>query len=100
MLRSSLIAAAAALTVATPAFAGMFTAETVEPIDEKRRIVSERSVWDCNETTCVAKLQRTKATVSSCKKFVKKAGAVKSYKSDKSALTEDQIAECNTKAKK
>lgn len=99
MLRS-IVAAAAFAAIAAPAFASnSYTFETVNPVSEKR-IIAESVVWSCEGTKCTAELDRKKPTVRICKKIVKEVGEVTALRNTSSELTAEEIAECNTAAKK
>ncbi len=99
MLRSALTAAAF-MAVAAPAFASnSYTFETVNPVSDKR-IVAESVVWSCENTTCVAELDRKKPTVRICKKIVKEVGELTALRNSKTQLSAEEIAECNLSAKK
>jgi len=99
MLRSALTAAAFTL-VAAPAFASnSYTFETVNPVSDKR-IVAESVVWSCEDSTCIAELDRKKPTVRICKKIVKEVGELTALRNTSSELTAEEIAECNLSAKK
>ena len=99
MLRSALTAAAF-MAVAAPAFASnSYTFETVNPVSDKR-IVAESVVWSCENTTCVAELDRKKPTVRICKKIVKEVGEISALRNSKTELSAEEIAECNLSAKK
>ncbi|MFN7163558.1 MAG: CC_3452 family protein [Hyphomonas sp.] len=99
MLRS-ILATAAFAAIAAPAFASnSYTFETVNPVSQKR-IVAESVVWSCEGTTCRAELDRKAPTVRICKKIAKEVGEVSALRNTKSELTAEQLAECNTAAKK
>lgn len=99
MLRSTLVTAAIA-AFAAPALAGTFTAETVSPVAKGETIIAEKAIWNCNGTSCVADLKRKTVTVRTCKKVAKEVGELKSFKNGKSALTAEEIADCNKSAKR
>ena len=99
MLRS-IVAAAAFAAIAAPAFASnSYTFETVNPVSSKR-IVAESVVWSCEGTKCSAELDRKAPTVRICKKIAKQVGELTALRNTKSELTADELAECNTAAKK
>ena len=99
MLRS-IAAAAAFAAIAAPAFASnSYTFETVNPVSSKR-IVAESVVWSCEGTKCSAELDRKAPTVRICKKIAKQVGELTALRNTKSELTADELAECNTAAKK
>ncbi len=99
MLRSA-FAAAALLGLAGPAFASnQFTFETVNPVSE-RRIIAESVVWTCEGTVCKGELDRKAPTVRICKKFAKEAGEVKDFRNTKTQLSAEEIAACNTAARR
>jgi hypothetical protein len=99
MLRS-IVAAAAFAAIAAPAFASnSYTFETVNPVSSKR-IVAESVVWSCEGTKCSAELDRKAPTVRICKKIAKQVGELTALRNTKSELTAEELAECNTAAKK
>lgn len=99
MLRS-VLAAAAFAAIAAPAFASnSYTFETANPVSSKR-IVAESVVWSCEGTKCSAELDRKAPTVRICKKIAKQVGELTALRNTKSELTADELAECNTAAKK
>lgn len=99
MLRS-VLAAAAFAAIAAPAFASnSYTFETATPVSDKR-IVAESVVWSCEGTKCSAELDRKAPTVRICKKIAKQVGELTALRNTKSELTAEQLAECNTAAKK
>jgi hypothetical protein len=99
MLRS-IAAAAAFAAIAAPAFASnSYTFETVNPVSSKR-IVAESVVWSCEGTKCSAELDRKAPTVRICKKIAKQVGELTALRNTKSELTAEELAECNTAAKK
>lgn len=99
MLRS-VLAAAAFAAIAAPAFASnSYTFETATPVSAKR-IVAESVVWSCEGTKCSAELDRKAPTVRICKKIAKQVGELTALRNTKSELTAEQLAECNTAAKK
>ena len=99
MLRS-VLAAAAFAAIAAPAFASnSYTFETANPVSSKR-IVAESGVWSCEGTQCSAELDRKAPTVRICKKIAKQVGELTALRNTKSELTADELAECNTAAKK
>ena len=99
MLRS-VLAAAAFAAIAAPAFASnSYTFETAAPVSAKR-IVAESVVWSCEGTKCSAELDRKAPTVRICKKIAKQVGELTALRNTKSELTAEQLAECNTAAKK
>lgn len=99
MLRS-VLAAAAFAALAAPAFASSsYTFETANPVSTKR-VVAESVVWTCEGTKCSAELDRKAPTVRICKKIAKEVGELTSLRNTKSELTAEQLAECNTAAKK
>ncbi|HAY07072.1 MAG TPA: hypothetical protein PKV67_12415 [Hyphomonas sp.] len=99
MLRS-IVAAAAFAAIAAPAFASnSYTFETANPVSSKR-VVAESVVWSCEGTKCSAELDRKAPTVRICKKIAKQVGELTALRNTKSELTADELAECNTAAKK
>ncbi len=98
MLRSA-IAALAFSGLAAPAFAATFTFETVNPVSEKR-LIAESVVWTCEGTVCRGDLDRKAPSVRICKKIAKEAGEIASLRNAKAELTAEELAACNTAAKK
>ncbi len=97
MLRSA-IAALALAGVALPAFA-TYTFETATPVAEKR-VIAESVVWSCDGTVCTGDLKRKAPTVRVCKKIAKEVGQVTALRNANGELTAEELAECNTAAKK
>ncbi|MFN4023718.1 MAG: CC_3452 family protein [Hyphomonas sp.] len=97
MLRSA-IAAMAFAGLALPAFAS-YTFETVEPVS-KKRVIAESVVWTCEDTVCTGDLKRKAPTVRVCKKIAKEVGTVSAFRNTASELSAEELAECNTAAKK
>ena len=100
MLRN-IISASAAVFLAAPAIAGTaFTATLANPIDNRTDFVANKAVWICEDTTCNAELRRKSPTVRACKEVAKEIGELASYESERGSLSEAELAECNTRAKK
>lgn len=97
MLRSA-IAALAFAGLALPAFAS-YTFETAQPVSQKR-VIAESVVWTCDGTVCTGDLKRKAPTVRVCKKIAKEVGAVTAFRNAAAELTAEELAECNTAAKK
>lgn len=97
MLRS-VIAAAAFAGLALPAFAS-YTFETAEPVS-KKRVIAESVVWTCDDTVCTGDLKRKAPSVRVCKKIAKEVGTVTAFRNSAAELSAEDLAECNTAAKK
>lgn len=98
MLRSA-IATLFMAGFALPALASnAYTFETAEPVN-KRRVVAESVVWTCEGTVCTGELRRREPTVRICRKIAREVGVVTALRNTASALTEEQLAECNTSAR-
>lgn len=97
MLRS-VIAAAAFAGFALPAFAS-YTFETAEPVS-KKRVIAESVVWTCDDTVCTGDLKRKAPSVRVCKKIAKEVGTVTAFRNSAAELSAEDLAECNTAAKK
>lgn len=99
MIRSSLLGAAA-LFVAAPALAGtLFTADLAEPVAERTTFIANSAVWTCEDTSCVAELDRRTPTVRSCKKVAEEIGVLASFASERGELGAEDLAKCNEAAK-
>jgi len=99
MLRSTL-ALASVFIFAGPALASTFTVETAAPISKYVRIIAEKAVWSCENTPCVAELDRKKVSVRSCKKIANRVGEITAFKNAVSALSAEEITTCNESAKR
>ena len=100
MLRSSLIAAAA-LAFAAPALAATtFTATLETPVAEKEQVVANKALWTCEGETCSAELRRKSVTVRACKRLAKEIGTLASFSNGEDQLNDEDLADCNTVAKK
>ncbi|WP_143435223.1 CC_3452 family protein [Henriciella aquimarina] len=94
-----LMAAAAVFTL--PALAGTnFTAKLAQPQDSSERIIAAKALWDCNQDTCVAELNRRTVTVRTCKKVASEVGELAGFSNDKESLSAEDLAECNKSAKR
>lgn len=99
MLRSALAALAIA-GIALPASASStYTFETSTPVADKR-VIAESVVWSCEGTVCTAQLDRKKPTVRICRKIAKEVGEITALRNASSALTAEELAECNASAGK
>jgi len=97
MLRSTLAALFLA-GIALPAFAS-YTFETAEPVS-KKRVIAESVVWTCEDTVCTGDLKRKAPTVRVCKKIAKEVGPVTAFRNTVAELSAEDLAECNTAARK
>lgn len=89
-----------AIGFAGTAFAGTtFNAKLETPMTKAEKVVAAKVLWNCSDDTCVAKLKRNTVNVRTCKKVVKEVGKVAEFSNDNGALTETELAECNTAAK-
>ncbi len=96
-----LTASGIAIMMAMPAFAGTsFTAKLAEPVAETTDFVANKAIWVCQGETCLAELSRKAPTVRSCKQVASEIGQLAAFVSEKGALTEAELAECNKAAKK
>ncbi len=90
----------AAVAVALPALAGTsFTAKLTTPLDTSDRVIAAKALWDCNQDTCVAELDRRSVTVRTCKKIASEVGELAAFSTAKESLSEEDLAKCNEAAK-
>jgi hypothetical protein len=93
------LAALALATFAAPALAADgYSAKLVTPVAaEKRDIVADMLNWTCVGDTCTTSGERS-LTLRGCKDLVKAVGPVSTYASDRKALADDKLAQCNASA--
>jgi len=90
----------AALGFTASAFASTtFTATLETPLSKAEKVVAAKVLWSCAGETCTADLSRKSANISTCKKVVKKIGKVVEFASSNGALSEADLATCNSVAK-
>jgi hypothetical protein len=95
--RSILVAAALFAGLASPAYArgDVFTIKLEAPVAEQTRVITQNTIWTCEEDTCLARPSHA-ATVRACRQFVRELGArVTAYGPEGEELTQDEIARCN-----
>lgn len=93
------LAALALSTFAVPAFAAdAYSARLVSPVAaEKRDIVADMLNWTCAGEACTSIGERP-LTLRGCKDLVKVVGPVSSYASNRKALSDEKLAQCNASA--
>lgn len=95
-LAAAFMSAGVASATATP-----FQAKLETPMPKRERVIADSTVWICESDTCVAsKETRTKPSVKACKRLAKETGVLTSYSANGEALSEADLAACNTAAKK
>ncbi len=96
----ALLSSVAALGFAGSAFAGtLFTVTLETPRDKAEMIVAAKVLWSCSGNTCTAELARKTVNIRTCKKVAKKIGRIAEFSNAKGALSETDLAACNTSAK-
>ena len=101
MIRT-LIAATFAIGFAGTAMAGpatSFTAKLETPMQKAEKVVAAKVLWSCAADTCIAKVDRKKVNVSTCKKVVREVGAVTEFSNKNGALSAEDLSKCNAAAK-
>ena len=98
MLLTTLISAT--LAVAQPA-PTLDAAATLAAPGEARRIVLDGRSWSCGpDGACVARgAGASQPALRECRRFVVRFGAVTRYERGGAALTEAELAQCNTAAR-
>ena len=99
MIRTVLMSIAA-LGFVGSAFAGTaFTATLETPFEKVEKIVAAKVLWSCDGKTCTAELSRKTVNIRTCKKVVKEIGKVLEFSNANGALSEADLATCNSVAK-
>lgn len=96
MTRIAAIIAAATL-VAAPAFAGTYSAKPVAA-PSTAKIIGKDISWACAGGTCRGSTEASRPVVL-CQDLAKHAGRIESFIADGQALSDEQLAKCNTAAK-
>jgi len=101
MIRT-LLATTLAIGFAGTAMAGpstSFTAKLETPMQNAEKVVAAKVLWNCAADTCVAKIDRKKVNVSTCRKVVKEVGKLAEFSNDNGALSAEDLSKCNAAAK-
>ena len=99
MIRTALISIAALGFTATAFASTTFTATLETPLSKAEKVVAAKVLWSCDGATCTADLSRNSVNISTCKKVVKKIGKVVEFSNTNGALSEADLATCNSVAK-
>lgn len=96
-LRTLALAATFALTAAPAlAAAGSVSATLQAPVSSKTKVVAGGAVFNCVDTTCVAKAPSSRTfSAATCKQLVKEVGAVTAFGHGERQLKADVLARCN-----
>ena len=95
MSRIALFAAAALL--ASPAIAGSYSAKPVTAPAAKK-IIGKDIGWVCGAGTCVGNTETSRPLLI-CQDLAKRAGRLESFSANGQALSDEQLAKCNSSAK-
>ena len=98
MLLMTLISATLAVAQPAPAFEA---AATLASPGEARRLMLDGRAWSCGpDGACVARGPgASQPVLRECRRFVARFGPVTRYERDGVALTEAELANCNTAAR-
>lgn len=96
MTRAAAFIAAATL-LATPAFAGTYSAKPVTA-PATAKIVGKDISWSCAGGTCRGSTEASRPVIL-CQDLAKHAGRIESFIADGQALSDDQLAKCNSAAR-
>ena len=88
---------AAATLVATPAFAGTYSAKPVAA-PEAQKIIGKDISWACSANGCTGSTDASRPLVL-CQDLAKRAGRLESFAADGKALSSEQLDKCNAAAK-
>lgn len=95
MTRIAAFIAAAAL--ASPAFAGTYSAKPVAA-PATAKIIGKDISWNCTAGACRGSTEASRPLVL-CQDLAKHAGRIESFIADGKALSDEQLAKCNSAAK-
>jgi len=92
--------AAAAVALASPAFADSWTAEPVQPA-KMSGFVASSLIWNCDGAACRAVSETMDADeLSECRGLAREVGPLSSFTGHKDAFAADRLAKCNQSARK
>ncbi len=87
----------AAFMIATPAFAGSYSA-TPTNAPEPGKIIGKDISWACADGTCRGSTEASRPLVL-CQDLAKRAGELQSFVADGRELSNDELAKCNRAAR-
>ena len=96
MTRAAALIAAATL-LATPAFAGTYSAKPVAA-PTAAKIIGKDISWTCGANGCSGSTDASRPVVL-CQDLAKRAGRIESFVADGAALSAEQLDKCNSAAK-
>jgi hypothetical protein len=103
MIRSTLAAAAALLTLALAGQAAaqtQVTAKLEQSVAERTRLVAGSAVFWCEGEACVATVSNSRTFIpSTCKDIASRFGPVTAFESGSKAFDADRLDTCNASAK-
>ncbi|MCF6328869.1 MAG: hypothetical protein L3J02_03605 [Henriciella sp.] len=99
MIRTIIISIATLGFTASAFASTTFTATLETPLSKAEKVVAAKVLWSCDGATCTANLSRKSVNISTCKKVVKKIGKVVEFSNTNDALSEADLATCNSVAK-
>ncbi|MCC7267572.1 MAG: hypothetical protein IT546_09575 [Caulobacteraceae bacterium] len=97
-MKFSIAAAAAAFSLACAggALAAEVTVKLVTPVSGPTKVIAGGAVFNCVDTTCVAKTPTARTISSSaCKELTKEVGAISTFGDVRKQLDGDKLARCN-----
>ena len=96
MNRMAVLFVATAL-FAAPAVAGTYSAKPIS-VPASAKIIGKDISWTCTADGCRGTTEASRPLVL-CQDLAKHAGRIESFVADGKALTEEQLAKCNSAAK-
>lgn len=87
----------AAAALAAPAFAGTYSAKPVAA-PATAKIIGKDISWNCAAGACRGSTEASRPLVL-CQDLAKRAGRIESFVADGKALSDEQLAKCNSAAK-
>lgn len=88
----------AALLFSGVALAGDLSTARLQGASGAQQIVARSTVWTCEGDTCRARPNHA-VSVSACRAFVREAGPVTAYGTERRQLTAEQLTACNAAAR-
>ena len=87
----------AAAVLAAPAVAGTYSAKPAAA-PSTAKIIGKDISWNCTADGCRGSTEASRPLVL-CQDLAKRAGRIESFVADGKALSDEQLAKCNTAAK-
>jgi hypothetical protein len=87
----------AATLLATPAFAGSYSAKPVAAADTAK-IIGKDISWACSANGCTGSTEASRPVIL-CQDLAKRAGRIESFIADGKPLSAAQLDKCNSAAK-